>query len=85
MILRSATDLAVGFTSNETERGVQPVKVQQRTSGGRWRILQVLADFAVFQSYLSTAAKWGIDAPPTHSSGSSSKAPDYQPPSGPAE
>jgi transposase len=62
MILRFATDLTVGFTSNEAERGVRPVKVQQRTSGGCWRTLQGLADFAVVQSYLSTAAKWGIDA-----------------------
>ena len=40
-----------------------PVKVQQRTSGGCWRTPQGLADFAVIQSYLSTATKWGIDAP----------------------
>ena len=63
MILRFATDLAVRFTSNEAERGVRPVKVQQRTSGGCWRALQGLGDFAVAQSYLSTAAKWAIDAP----------------------
>jgi transposase len=62
MILRFTTDLTVGFTSNEAERGVRPVKVQQRTSGGCWRTLQGLADFAVVQSYLSTAAKWGINA-----------------------
>jgi transposase len=36
MILRFATDLAVGFTSDEAERGVRPVKVQP---GGRWRML----------------------------------------------
>jgi transposase len=60
MILRFATDLAVGFTSNQAERDVRPVKVQQRTSGGCWRTLDGLADFAVLQSYLSTAAKWGI-------------------------
>jgi transposase len=60
MILRFATDLAVGFTSNQAERDVRPVKVQQRTSGGCWRTLQGLADFAVVQSYLSTARKWGI-------------------------
>ena len=41
----------------------RPVKVQQRTSGGCWRTPQGLADFAVIQSYLSTATKWGIDAP----------------------
>jgi transposase len=62
MILRFATDLAVGFTSNQAERDVRPVKVQQRTSGGCWRTLQGLADFAVVRSYLSTAAKWEIDA-----------------------
>ena len=27
-----------------------------------WRTLDGLADFAIVQSYLSTAAKWGIDA-----------------------
>ena len=62
MILRFTTDLAVGFTSNQAERDVRPVKVQMRTSGGCWRTLQGLADFAIVQSYLSTAAKWGIDA-----------------------
>jgi transposase len=60
MILRFATDLAVGFTSNQAERDVRPVKVQQRTSGGCWRTLDGLADFAVVQSYLSTATKWGL-------------------------
>ena len=60
MILRFATDLAVGFTSNQAERDVRPVKVQQRTSGGCWRTLNGLADFAVVQSYLSTAAKWSL-------------------------
>ena len=60
MILRFATDLAVGFTSNQAERDVRPVKAQQRTSGGTWRTLQGLADFAVVQSYLSTTSKWGI-------------------------
>jgi transposase len=62
MILRFATDLAVGFTSNQAERDVRPVKVQQRTSGGTWRTLAGLADFAIVRSYLSTAAKWRIDA-----------------------
>ncbi len=62
MILRFTTDLTVGFTSNQAERDVRPVKVQMRTSGGCWRTLQGLADFAIVQSYLSTAAKWGINA-----------------------
>ena len=61
MILRFATNLAVGFTSNQAERDVRPVKVQMRTSGGCWRTLEGLADFAIVQSCLSTAAKWGID------------------------
>jgi transposase len=60
MILRFATDLAVGFTSNQAERDVRPVKVQQRSPGGCWRTLDGLADSAVVQSYLSTAAKWGL-------------------------
>lgn len=60
MILRFATDLAVGFTSNQAERDVRPVKVQQRTSGGCWRTLDGLADSAIVQSYLSTAARWGL-------------------------
>jgi transposase len=62
MIMRFATDLTVGFTSNQAERDVRPVKVQMRTSGGCWRTLAGLADFAIVQSYLSTACKWGIDA-----------------------
>jgi len=61
MILRFATDLAVPFTNNQAERSVRPVKVQQRTSGGAWRTLQGLVDFATVQSYLDTAHKWGID------------------------
>jgi transposase len=59
-ILRFTTNLSVGFTNNVAERQVRPVKVQQRSSGGCWRTLQGLADFAAVQSYLSTAAHWGI-------------------------
>jgi transposase len=61
LILRFATrpDLDI-FSNNEAERTVRPVKVQQRSSGGCWRTLAGLADFAVVRSYLSTAAKWGI-------------------------
>jgi transposase len=61
MILRFATNLAVPFSNNLAERDQRPVKVQQRTSGGCWRTLQGLADFAIVQSYLSTAGKWGRD------------------------
>ena len=60
VILRFTTNLAVGFTNNLAERQVRPVKVQQRSSGGCWPTLQGLADFAVVQSYLTTAAHWGI-------------------------
>ena len=61
LILRFATrpDLDI-FSNNEAERTIRPVKVQQRSSGGSWRTLEGLADFALVQSYLSTAAKWGI-------------------------
>lgn len=61
MILRFATDLAVPFSNNLAERDQRPVKIQQRTSGGCWRTLQGLADFAIVQSYLSTVGKWGRD------------------------
>jgi transposase len=61
MILRFAVDLSVPFTNNEAERAVRPVKVAQRTSGGCWRTLQGLTDFAIVQSYLDTATKWGLD------------------------
>jgi transposase len=62
MILRFITNLAaVEFTNNEAERTIRPVKVQQRSSGGCWRTLDGLAQFAIVESYMSTAAKWGID------------------------
>jgi transposase len=61
MILRFTTDLSVPFSNNLAERDQRPVKVKQRTSGGCWRTLQGLIDFAVVQSYLSTAGKWGLD------------------------
>ena len=35
-------------------------RISQRGSGGCWRTLTGLADFALVESYLSTAAKWGI-------------------------
>jgi len=61
LILRFATrpDLDI-FSNNEAERTIRCAKVQQRSSGGCWRTLQGLADFALVQSYLSTAAKWHI-------------------------
>jgi transposase len=61
LILRFATrpDLDI-FSNNEAERTIRPVKVQQRSSGGAWRTLEGLAEFALVQSYLPAAAKWGI-------------------------
>ena len=61
MILRFVTypDLDI-FSNNEAEPTIRPAKVQQRSSGGCWRTLRGLAEFALVQSYLSTAAKWGI-------------------------
>jgi transposase len=61
MILRFVVDLTVPFTNNQAERDLRPVKIQQRTSGGAWRTLTGLADFAIVQSYLSTATKWDLD------------------------
>jgi transposase len=61
VILRFTTDLAVPFTNNQAERDIRPAKVQQRSSGGCRRTLQGLADFALVQSYMSTATKWGIN------------------------
>jgi transposase len=61
MILRFTVDLRVPFTNNVAERDARPTKIQQKTSGGCWRTLTGLADFAIVQSYLSTAGKWGLD------------------------
>lgn len=43
-------------TRTRMPRTIRPVKVQQRSSGGCWRALQGLADFALVQSCLSAAA-----------------------------
>ena len=50
LILRFATrpDLDI-FSNNEAERTIRPVKVQQRGSGGCWRTLTGLAEFALVQ------------------------------------
>ena len=54
LILRFATrpDLDI-FSNNEAGRTVRPVKVQQRGSGGCWRTLEGLAEFALVQSFHS--------------------------------
>jgi transposase len=60
MVLRFTTDLTVPLTNNLAERRIRPAKVQQRSSGGCWRTLQGLADYAIVQSYLTTAQAWGV-------------------------
>lgn len=76
MILRFAVDLTVPFTNNVAERAVRPVKVQQRTSGGAWRTLAGLTDFAIVESYLDTAVK-GAGTSSTHSANCSPRAHGY--------
>lgn len=59
--LPSAEELfALPVAELEAERTIRPVKVLQRGSGGAWRTLDGHADFAIVESYLSTAAKWGM-------------------------
>jgi transposase len=60
MILAFLHDLSIPFTNNAAEREIRPVKVKQRAAGC-WRTLEGLADFAIIWSYLSTAAKHGLD------------------------
>jgi transposase len=43
------------------DRTLRPVKIQQRTSGGCWRTVAGLTDFAIVASYLDTATKWGLN------------------------
>ncbi|QNK82116.1 transposase [Nakamurella sp. PAMC28650] len=59
MILRFTTDLTIPWTNNQAQRDLRPVKIAQRTSGGCWRTLAALTDFATVHSYPSTAGKWG--------------------------
>jgi hypothetical protein len=47
------------------ERDVWPTKVQQRASGGCWRILQGLADFAVVQCTQPTTRLARVTYPAT--------------------
>lgn len=59
MILRFTVNLDVPFTNNTAELPARSAKVQQRSSSGSWRTLHGLIDFAVVQSYLSTADQGG--------------------------
>jgi transposase len=59
MIMRAATGLAVGFTSNQAERDARPVKVRQRTSGGCSRTLDALTQLFTYGPWLPTAIRTG--------------------------
>jgi transposase len=54
-----ATDPAVPFTNNISERAVRPAKVRQRRSGC-FRSLKSAQDNALLRSYLDTGAKHGL-------------------------
>jgi len=51
---------ARGSRSQATYSPMSSSRTSQ-TSGGCWRTLAGIADFADVQSYLSTATKWGLD------------------------
>ena len=86
LILRFATrpDLDI-FSNNEAERTVRPVKVQQRSSGGCWRTIDRLADFALIQSYLSAGRQMGHPANSTPSATCSTVAHGLPPASNPPD
>ena len=59
MILRFATDLTVGFTSNQAERDIRMTKVREKISGC-FRTTTGAARFCRIRGYISTLRKQGL-------------------------